>query len=255
MPARQTGSTATTLAPTAELVHTRPTTDLLITTKERTQARKLTVITSKDQADKAGLLLRLARQKQREIKARYATVRQGLNATLKNLSAMAAEDLEPWQEIDEALTPAISTWLVAETARVNAAARQALLDAQERAKEERSGQVEELRAAAKVADTPEERRAIERQAKAVAAAPLLPVHVGLTEVTPTLDGISTPRSWRHGMVDFMTLVRAVAEGRVSASALLPNEDWLNAQASSLKRDYHIPGTVAIEDIGLAARGL
>lgn len=76
-----------------------------------------------------------------------------------------------------------------------------------------------------------------------------------TVVAPPMatKGVSVRPVWKAEVVDFMALVKAVAEGKAPPKLLLPNEKVLGELARSLQGDLDVPGVKVTESKGLAVR--
>jgi len=224
------------------------------------RASELAIIINKADADLAGDFLRKVRARIKVIEAHYKAVRTPVKEALKKaldaISAMETDDLAQWKAADAAVAEPLQAWILAERQRVEAAAADRVRAAQEAAQAQQKTTVLTLQAAAKAAETPEERRALTSQAKAVSAAPLMPViERSLTTLEmPKIAGISTPTRWSARVVSLPELVAAVAAGKVSIEALQPNQKWLDGLAVERQNNLRIPGVIPESDVTLSARG-
>ena len=83
-----------------------------------------------------------------------------------------------------------------------------------------------------------------------------PLPIPRPVVAPTFQraaGISTRVTYRAEVVDIRALCRAVAEGKVSAEMVMPNQSALNKRASAEKETMNIPGVRIVRDTGIQDR--
>lgn len=214
----------------------------------------MTRITSPAIAKDAGVFLRMVRERKRRIAAHYKEIRKPLRDALHSISEMEQRDIAPWEAADVAVSSPLTTWLLDQKKAADAENKRRIAEAEQRALDERAHQVETLRAAADAAPTTRIARDLRSQARRVEAAPVLPVIDGAV-APPKLDGIATPVRRSADVIDMMSLVQAVAAGKVPLSAVVPNQKWLDAQATDIGPDMNYPGVVVREDVSLTARGL
>lgn len=225
----------------------------------RAEVARLSHIVTKADADAAGLFVQEARRRVKAIRAHYKRVvfdpiKRALDTATADAKREMSTDLAPLEDADATLTPAITAWLEAEDARIEAEKRAELDRAQAEAAAQRTQTVDALRAAATEAESPSERRALTAQARAVSQAPLLPVLSGSSRPgVASVAGVSVRRAKRAEVHDFAALVAAVAAGRVALAALLPNEAWLDDRAETAGRDMNIPGVAVVDVTSLAAK--
>lgn len=62
-----------------------------------------------------------------------------------------------------------------------------------------------------------------------------------------VEGVSYRDNWRAEVTDLLALVKAVAAGKITLDALMPNEVWLNVQARALKNSLAVPGVRAVNN--------
>lgn len=74
-------------------------------------------------------------------------------------------------------------------------------------------------------------------------------------LAPTFDKGSTAvrTHWSAEVIDLMTLIKAVVEGKVSIKAIQADMVFLNSQATALKETFNYPGVKAISKGGLSTR--
>jgi hypothetical protein len=108
-------------------------------------------------------------------------------------------------------------------------------------------------------------RSLDAEAQGVAvedvqAVPVVPVIAAPVFVPPAIvtappkaDGVSMRELWGAEVIDFLALVRAVADGKADQGLLLPNTTELNRIARSLKGSMSIPGVKAVSTRVVAAK--
>ena len=211
-------------------------------------------ITTKQQADDAAHFVRGVRERARRIKAHYLDVRRPLNKAIDDIRAMEKADLAPWEAADKTVSAPLLAWTIEQEQAAKAENARRLASAEDVARREREAQAAAIRDAAKAAPTKAAARSLERQAKEVEKAPLLPVALDAVDA-PKLDGVSVPKRAHAEVVDFGLLVQAVANGRVSLDALSVNHRYLDGLAMERGKDLNVPGVVYRETPTLSARGL
>ena len=70
---------------------------------------------------------------------------------------------------------------------------------------------------------------------------------------PVVSGISIRKKYKAEVQDLMTLVKAVADGKVPLLAVQADQKWLTAHANSMQEFFNVPGVASVEDFGIAAR--
>jgi len=74
-----------------------------------------------------------------------------------------------------------------------------------------------------------------------------------SEPQPKIKGASFRSVVSVEVIDMVALAKEVAEGRLSADALLPNMTWLKTEARQRGKAYNIPGTVRTESSDVTIR--
>ena len=88
---------------------------------------------------------------------------------------------------------------------------------------------------------------IRQEAAALAQEPIYVPPVVVPKAVPKMAGGPVYRTvWNAEVTDLKALCMAVATGKVSINAILPNETFLRQQAVSLKNTMNIPGVRAYE---------
>ena len=87
----------------------------------------------------------------------------------------------------------------------------------------------------------------EEAAEVIMAEPVIAPVVIAPKTTPKLQGGPIYRTiWDAEVFDFKALVKAVADGKVSINALLPNKSFLKSQATDYKKTLNFPGVRAFD---------
>ena len=90
-----------------------------------------------------------------------------------------------------------------------------------------------------------EKAAQKEAAEQILEAPVVEPVVVVPKEVPKMAGGPIYRTiWDAEVVDFMALVKAVVNGKVSINALLPNKVFLKSQATDLKTTMSFPGVRA-----------
>lgn len=218
------------------------------------RARELTDIALKDDADEAGRFLRITRMIERSIAAKYKRMRDKINEAVKQNRVEERNEVKPWADASAIVAPAIDRWLAEERRKTDEANRKRLEEATEKARVDQQQQAATVRAAAEVAPTMRERQALERQARQIEQAPVLPVVSGTVEA-PKIDGIATPTTKVASVTNLKQFLRAVVDGKIPEQAVTVNQSFLDDQARKLGAMLNYPGVVVVEKTTLSARGL
>jgi hypothetical protein len=218
------------------------------------RAVRLSAIVLKDDAEEAGTFLRGVRTRIRMIEAYFKDLRVEINEALKKNRQREKEALAPWVAADAQIAGALEGWLVAERRAVEVRNQQLLAEAEAKAAEQQQAEADVIRRAAQVAPTAKDRVALERQARQVEKAPIMPVLTGLVEA-PKVAGIAIPTRKVAEVVNLKQLLRGVLDGRVPETAITLNQTWLDEQANARGKDLNFPGVVVREKTTLSARSL
>jgi hypothetical protein len=211
-------------------------------------------IETAEQAQLAGQFLRVARDAQRKIKAKYAAIRKPFNDALKENKRQEAKDLQPYAQAELKLNAPLIAFQVHDRQRVENERKAALERAKAEEQAKRDSTVAELTAAATVA-TGTQKSYLKASAKALATAPIIArVTEPLAEPTK-IEGISLMEYWYCEVDDFAQLVQAVAAGRAPLSCLQPNQKFLDEQADALRQEMSYPGVHSSFTHGQRARAV
>lgn len=143
--------------------------------------------------------------------------------------------------------------LAAEAAKREEAARKERERAEAKARElEEAGKTE--RAAALRVRAEERAVATESDAQALQlAAMTMPTAPVVHMPAPKAAGVSSRTIWKHEVTDLRALARAVADGIVPPTAILPNDSYLGQRARADKEHTNIPGVRVFSDTSVAVR--
>jgi hypothetical protein len=177
------------------------------------------------------------------------------HAAWKGLTEKRAGFLKPLEAARKTLGARYATFARQQAERDEAARRERELEAQRAEQERLAAEAAQLEAAA--AEAPDPRQADRlaqeaaevRQEAATVERPVLPVQ---RTVAPA-KGISTRSNWTAQVDDKMALIRAVAEGKVSAEALEPNMVYLRQRAKADKSAFVAPGVRVYDAAGVSVR--
>jgi septal ring factor EnvC (AmiA/AmiB activator) len=217
------------------------------------QARAFNVVDAVTYTE-AGESLKGIKAAQKNLEEKKKSLLQPVNETLKAIRKLFAAP-EAELELAEQL---YKRGMLGFSERLEAQRREEQRQADERARKERErlerqaaddrARAEAARAAGdtKRAEKLEQRADVRQDTAATVVAPVIP------KDAPRVSGIAERENWYAIVVDFKTLVAAVAAGTVPMTALEPNMKFLNNQAKAMKRDLPYPGVQAAVDKIMAA---
>lgn len=234
-----------------EQVLARQSTDIV------TRAKALT-ITDPASFERAGEMLQALKDKARQIEEFFEADIQRAHAAWKGLTTKRASFLDPLKEAITIVSSRYATFAQEEKRKAEAERRRREEDARkaeeerlraeaearrqeaERLEEERAQRATTIAERDALLEKAEELKADAQQLDLTAATVQAPVvHVAPT-VTPP-KGVTVKSNWTHEVTDKLALVKAVAEGKVSVEAVLPNDTYLRARAKADKNTVQIPG--------------
>lgn len=199
------------------------------------RAKAIVIRTADDYKQAAEFKITLAGWR-KKITEEFAPMKEAAHKAHKAITAKEGEYLKPITEAEATLKASIIKWQDeqeairrAEQARLEAKARAA-------AEEERKRREEEALQVA-IAEGAEEIY--------VEPAPYVPPPIA----APTYEkvtGLGITRRWGAEVTDIKKLCRAVADGVVPESYVLPNMPALNARASADKQSLIIPGVRSVQ---------
>lgn len=208
--------------------------------------------TDKVRLGNALLALKALRKK---ITEHYRPIKQAIDKSKRTILDQEAADLAPVEEAERVGGGKIIAWDTEQQRLRNEEIRRREAEARQKAEADRQEQIEAMRraaakakregdAAAAAALRDQANRVKETEVIAVYEAPPEPVAV---------KGLTAVETWDATVVDKMALIRAVAAGTVSASALDVNATWLRQQAQALREQFNVPGCQATATKSLRGR--
>jgi hypothetical protein len=219
-----------------------------------TRQTALARIETSEQAQDAGLLLREVRTAIRVIKAKYLAIRKPVNDALKDIKKQEERDLRPYEQAELHVNAPLIAWQIRDRERVENERKAALERAKAEEQASRAAAVAELDAAAAAAKGTH-KTIFKAQAKALRTAPLVPrVTEPMAEATK-IKGVTLREYWYAEVTDLAMLVQAVAAGRAPLSCLQANQEFLDEQADSLRKELSYPGVTATYRHGQRARAV
>jgi hypothetical protein len=213
-------------------------------------AGAIVLIVTPEQAQASTDLWNACRDAHDAIKRKHKALRKPVEEALAKMKEMERDDLKPYGRAIELLAQSLLDWTDREAARVRAENEARLREAEERARADRQAQADAIRAAAAEAETAADRRALQQQAKQVAAAPVIPIVSAPPVQQFKTKGAHTQERWSAVVDDPAVLVASVIAGATSRLAVAPDQQWLDAQASALQGKFSIPGVRAVKTTGL-----
>ena len=179
-----------------------------------------------------------------EIVKTYTAMLTPLNKKRNVILGWKREDLQDIDDVVERASSLLSDYRTREELAREVAAEAALAKAQAAAEKQQEEEAAFLETAADLASDAGLSDVLQAQAKEVRDAPP-PLVAVIDDTTPEPPKTESPiverKSYKANCHDLMTLVKAVADGRVSVHALEPNQAWLNAQADSMRDEFSIDG--------------
>lgn len=208
-------------------------------------AQSLIVIHDDDALVRAENLLKLAAKGEKAATDFMKPQKQKADEMKQILLDKEKELKAPYQRVRQLLDPAVIAYRTDQQRKRQEAERIAREAARKQAEEEALKKAVEL-----------EKEGFTKEANSVLAAP--PVVPRALPIAPKpiakSSGVGIQERWSSEIIDLMTLVKAVAAGKVPLAALEPNMTYLNNQARMLKKDYAIPGSRATSNLGTNIRG-
>jgi hypothetical protein len=179
-----------------------------------------------------------------EIVKTYTSMLTPLNKKRNVILGWKREDLQDIDDVVERASSLLSDYRTREALAREAEAKAVLAKAQAEAETQQEEEAAFLETAADLADDVEFSAVLQSQATEVRQAPP-PLVAVIDDTTPAPPKVESPiverKSYKADCHDLMSLVKAVADGRVSIHALTPNQTWLNAQADVLRDEFAIDG--------------
>lgn len=179
-----------------------------------------------------------------EIVKVYTAMLMPLNKKRNVILGWKREDLQDIDEVVDRASSLLSDYRTREALAREVEAEAALAKAQASAEKQQEEEAAFLETAADLSDDVEFSEVLQSQAKEVRQAPP-PLIAVIDDTTPEPPKTESPiverKTYKAHCHDLLSLVKAVADGRVSIHALAPNQSWLNAQADVLRDEFAIDG--------------
>ncbi|HEC65126.1 MAG TPA: hypothetical protein ENI23_07530 [bacterium] len=199
-------------------------------------------ITSPEEAIEAADDLKAVKALAKEINKKRLAITGPINKALKEVNALF-KPAKDWLSEAEKL---IKNKLLAFQREQERIARKLQVEADERAREERS-KLEEAAIAAEWMGETEEAEELREEVE-VQEAPVV------VSIAPKIEGITTRITWKGEVTDKLLFVKYIAEKRNDLLELIKiDQSALNAQARSLKEELDIPGIKAVPEETIVAR--
>lgn len=181
---------------------------------------QLQPVTDAETFRRAGELLVIVKRTLRKIAAHYKAYKDPINELRKSILEMEHADLDSWEKAETRLSPLIADFdrqqkLAAEQERIRL---QAIED--ERARQTQLEQAAAVRRVAETEASPATRKALTQEAKAIERAPVVSRQVAAPAIEK-VAGLSVSSGLACEIVDYMQLVKAIAEGRIPIQAIEP----------------------------------
>lgn len=208
------------------------------------RARGFVVFDQKTYDVAARKLLALAEMR-REIIQHHAEPKQKAFEAHKSICAAEKRLLDPVAEAERIIKGSIGTYDMEQRRIRETADRKAREESERLAMEQREREIVEAEAAGAAVE----------EVTAMIEAPMIVPRVA--PMAPAIQhrpaaGVSTARTYRARVTDIKALCRAVADGAVAHTLVLPNETALNALARAQKGVLSIPGVLVEEDFNVRA---
>jgi DNA-binding protein H-NS len=179
-----------------------------------------------------------------EIVKTYTEMLTPLNKKRNVILGWKRDDLHDIDDVVEQASALLSDYRIRAARAREVEAEAVLAKAQAEAQRQQEEDATFLETAADLAADADLSDVLAAQAKEVRQAPP-PLVAVIDDTQPEPPRTDSPiverKSYKADCHDLMLLVRAVADGRVSPQALLPNQAWLNAQAGALRDEFALPG--------------
>lgn len=202
-------------------------------------------VTSQGSLNRAGLLAGDLREAETQVKQFFAEAKGDAHNLHKKIVSMENRLLIPLQKARDIISGKMVSWQNAESAR-RRDEKSRKLEAARLATEQ--AERERLQDAAEELEDAGDHEAAEAIYESeVREIPVNEISPDEYEVAPVQQPSNTQgrRTWSAELTDILLLAKAVAEGRVETSAILPNMVYLNCQARTQKDRMKIPGVKAV----------
>ena len=183
------------------------------------QAQLLKVGTAESFARGGELLVGIKRMI-RAVTSHYGRYLDPLNAVRGEILDMKRADLSPLEQAVENLTPQIAAFDRQQKADAAAQQQRDQAEANRQAQAQQDAAADAVRRVADVAEDPKERKALQREATAIAAAPVVAAKVAAPAIVK-VPGLNTREEFRAEIADPMVLIRCIIAGKIPITAIEP----------------------------------
>lgn len=195
------------------------------------KAKQVTEINSAEDSESVTAFGRLLQVATKETEEFFKGIKSQIDLIKKPILANEKEDIIPYMEEKVRLGAMQTKWIQKVRKEQEEAERKAREDALQKAREEQLQRAIDMEM---IEGTDAGLEVLEEPVVA------LPSVVLSKASKPT--GTVSKVSYSVQIVSMMALIKAVAEGRAPAQALIVNESWLNSKARLDKEAYSVPGT-------------
>lgn len=221
-------------------------------------ATAITSISSAEDFQRGGEILVFIRRTLRRVADHYKGYKDPVNALRGHILDLERSDLRGWEAESERLTPIVDGWRVQEAARIERERREAQAAEDQRVRAEQQAIADALKAQAAQQPDKAVAKAQAAEARSIEQKPLAARSVA-SRPLPTVAGLGAGSEKPVAeILDLMTLVKAVAAGKVPLAALEPerlieSHPWLNRQAGQMGEQLQYPGVRIVKKRVIAAR--
>lgn len=202
-------------------------------------AKKVAAINSAEDAEQVTNFGRLLQAAVAESTAFFKTYKKQIDDIKAPILATEHEDVDPYEAEKKRLSGLSTQWNLK-------------CQREQQEQERKNREAEEQRAREELLNRAIEAESLEGPE---AAEQILSEPIIVAPSVPLSRGIEKPKgnvstmNYSMKVLNMMQLVKAVAEGKAPAQAILVNESWLNAKARLDKEGYNVPGTELVRTPG------
>ena len=196
-----------------------------------TGSKQITAINSAEDAEAVAKFGRLLQVAVKESEDFFKGVKVQVDAIKKPILSAEKDDVLPYLDEKNRLGSMQTAWTQKVRKEQEEAERIVREESLQRAREEQLQRAIEVES---VEGTEAAEQILQEPVQALPSVPLSKA------IKPT--GTVSKFTYSAKVVNMMALIRAVAEGKAPAQALMVNESWLNGKARLEKESYSVPGT-------------
>lgn len=193
--------------------------------------------------EQAAAFLRDCKAMQKDIKDTLEPAIHAAHVAHKEMTSVRARLLEPVVSAEKVVKGKMARFVEIQERAAREEQRRAEQAARAAEEERRLREAEHLEAAGEA-----------EAAEAVLDAPIVTPSVRPQAAPPKAAGVSTRKKYRAKVVDLEALIRAAAEQPALRAYLVPNQQTLDAVASSLKEGFSVPGVELDVETIVSAQG-